>query len=286
MKSRLIINLLLLLLAIGLGLVVWLKPGQQPNQRLQLTTLDPRSIQLIRIDRQSGNSIELTRQNGQWWLTQPIKAAALNGKVERLLKISQISPPVSYPLDANALSRFGLLNPVVRLRFNDTHLAIGSTESMNARRYVSDDTQLYLVDDTFLHHLTAPIDDYLDTRLLADGVQITQLHTPKLQLQQTKNGHWQNLLQPNEELSADAVQMLFDEWRFARAIHVSHQPSSATIGDAVLITFSSGETKRFNVIRQQNEVILVANDTALAYTLSLDKYQKMSQLTKPTEPDA
>ena len=286
MKSRLIINLLLLLLAIGLGMVVWLKPGQQANQRLQLTTLDPQSIQLIRIDRQSGGRIELTRQNGQWWLTQPTKAPALNGKVERLLKISQISPPVSYPLDVNALSRFGLLNPVVRLSFNDTHLAIGSTESMNARRYISDDTQLYLVDDTFLHHLTAPIDDYLDTRLLADGVQITQLHTPKLQLQQTKNGHWQNLLQPNDELSADAVQMLFDEWRFARAIHVSHRPSSATIGDAVLITLSSGEKKRFSVIRQQNEVILVANDTSLTYTVSLDKYQKMSQLSKPTAPDA
>lgn len=286
MKSRLIINLLLLLLAIGLGLVAWLKPGQQQSQRLQLTTLDPHSIQLIRIERQAGDSIVFKHLNGQWRLTQPIKAAALNGKVERLLKISQIRPAVSYPLDANALSRFGLLNPMARLSFNDTHLAIGSTESMNSRRYISDDTQLYLVDDTFLHHLTAPIDDYLDTRLLADGVQITQLQTPQLQLQQNKSGHWQNLLQPNDEVSADAVQMLFDEWRFARAIHVSHRPSSTTIGEDILITLSSGETKGFSVIRQQNEVILVANDTPLAYTLSFDKYQKMSQLTKPTAPDA
>lgn len=285
MKTRLIINLLLVLLVTALGLIAWLKPGQEEAQTARLTTLDLTAINSISIEREQAETIQLSRDKNQWLITKPITALALAGKIERLIKISQITPPVRYPLESISLKEFGLKPPLVRIQFNEQALSIGGTESVHSRRYVSDDTQLYLLDDTFLHHLTAPLSAFIDTRLLPDGAQITSLQTPTIKLQKNKDNSWQNSLKPAEILSADAVQMLFDEWRFARAISVSTQWGNAP-GEEINLTLSNDQTLTFTLLRQANDVLLISSDKKLAYTLSVDKYQKMTTLTPIDDSDA
>ncbi|MDX2425183.1 MAG: DUF4340 domain-containing protein [Cycloclasticus sp.] len=285
MKKRLIINLLLVLLVTALGLVAWLKPGQEEALTVRVTTLDLAAINSISIEREQAETIQLRREKNQWLITKPITALALAGKIERLIKISQITPPVRYPLDSASLKEFGLKPPRARIQFNEQALSIGGTESVHSRRYVSDDTQLYLLDDTFLHHLTAPVTAFIDTRLLPDGAQISSLQTPTIKLQQNKDNSWQNSLKPAEKLSADAVQMLFDEWRFARAISVSTQWENAQ-GEEISLTLNNDQTLDFTLVRQPNDVLLISSDKKLAYTLSADKYQKMTTLTPIDDSDA
>lgn len=285
MKKRLILNLLLVLLVTALGLVAWLKPGQEEAQTVRLTTLDLAAINSISIEREQAETIQLRREKNQWLITKPITALALAGKIERLIKISQITPPVRYPLESAPLKELGLKPPLARIQFNEQALSIGGTESVHFRRYVSDDTQLYLLDDTFLHHLTAPLSAFIDTRLLPDGAQITSLQTPTIKLQKNKDNSWQNSQQPAEKLSADAVQILFDEWRFARAISVSTQWENA-LGEKISLTLSNDKTLTFTLLRQANDVLLISNDKKLAYTLSADKYQKMTTLTPIADSDA
>ncbi|HIF17843.1 MAG TPA: DUF4340 domain-containing protein [Cycloclasticus sp.] len=285
MKNRLIINLLLAVLVIALGAVAWLKPGQETPKETAVIPLNINAINTLRIDRKNTKSITLKRTNQQWYIAQPFKAPALVGKIERLLKISQIKPSVSYPLNTADFSRFGLDKPTASITFNNQTLSLGDTESVNSRRYASNDKQLFLLDDTFLHHLTAPIDAYIDSRLLPGSVQITGLQTPHINLQQNDGYIWKNLLAPSIELSSDSVQMLLDEWRFARAITVNHQLNEIKARD-IIVTFNKQQTLVFTLIENKNDVILIAKDSHLAYTFSKAKYKKMTTLPKLDEDDA
>jgi len=284
MKIRIIVNLLLIVTVISLGVIAWLKAGQQSSTS-RISTLDISAIERIKIIRETAKTIELQRLKSQWVITKPIAAPALTGKIERLIKISQITPPVTYPLKNKDLEPFGLKTPKVQLSFNNETLNIGRTESVHSRRYVSNDSKLFLLDDTFLQHLTAPVDAYIDTRLLADGTQITGLQTPQITLQRRADNTWQNPQAPSDELSSDVVQMLLDEWRFARAINVSSVVNQAT-SKPVVIHVSKGQPLHFRLIEQQNDIILISSEAQLAYTFSQAKYKKMTTLPRLDKPDA
>ena len=285
MRNRLIINVLLALIVIALGLTVWLKPGQKIDDKTNITQLDIEAINHIHIERKNAEAIELQLIENQWRLTQPIKALALAGKIERLLKMSQITPPSTYPLDTASNERFGLSAPMAILTFNKTTLTIGKTESVHSRRYVSNNKHLFLLDDTFLHHLTAPVNAFIDTRLLPDNIQITGLKATSIHLIQNDDNTWQNTFKPSAELSSDAVQMLLDEWRFARAIKVSHSSNQATTS-TIVISFSNHPTMTFNLFEQKDRVMLISTDTQIGYTLSREKYQKMISLPTLQDDDA
>jgi len=277
MKKRLIINLILLIVLLALVGLVWLKPGQETVKHQRLVNLGIKAISSMRIERSPTDIIELKKHQQRWVLSSPIKANALIGKVERLLKISQIEPPTNYPLDHSSMQRFGLQPPVARMSFNNMEVLIGKTEDVNARRYVSTGNQLFLLDDTFLHHLTAPLSAYIDNRLLPDDVQITALKTPSIQLQQTKDHSWRNSLKPKQTLSADAVQILFDEWRFARAISVNTTINEEQ-GESITLQFNNQSILHFILIKKPNTVLLINNDKQLAYSFSPEKYQQMTTL--------
>jgi len=277
MKKRLLTNLALLVLLLSLAGFIWLQSEQEVLPKQRLVNIDIKAINRIRIERLPMDTIELSKHQQHWTLSAPIKVNALAGKVELLLKISQITPPVSYPLDEASIQRFGLQAPIARISFNDTELLIGKTENVNSRRYISTGNQLFLVDDTFLHHLTAPLSAYIDNRLLPDDVQITALTTPSIQLQQAEDHSWRNLLKPKQELSADAVQILFDEWRFARAISVKTIVDNEQ-GETINLQFNKQESMHFSLIKKADTVLLINNDKQLAYSFSHQKYQQMTSL--------
>jgi len=285
MKSRLIINVVLAIVLIALGLIIALKPHPNTTVPSPLIAINSHDINSITIKRKGRGFLHFSLKNGRWVIDHPIQALALAGKIERLLKIAQIKPPVSYPLEGISLEDFGLLDPKVSLQFNNTNLNIGITESVHSRRYVSDDQQLYLLDDTFLHHLTAPLNAYIDTRLIPNNIQIVHLQTPSLDLQQKPDNSWVNTLSIGSDISADSVQILFDEWRFARAIKVTPQLQKAS-GKPIIITLSDQKRLEFTLLKGEKTVTLISSDNKLAYTFSHHKYRKMSTLPAIDPNDA
>ncbi len=285
MGKRLFINLLLFGLIVTLGLFIWLKPGQETSNKTRITSVNITDIQSIRIERLNNGTVVLEQQNNDWYITQPFHALALPGKIERILKISNISPPKTYPIDSSELKAFGLDSPTVKISFNNETLALGKTESVNARRYARNGQQLFLLDDTFIHLLTTPPHAYIDTRLFADNVQITGLQTAEFELLRHENNVWTYKKTPSIELSSDAVQMLLDEWRFARAIDVQYTPKR-TAGDIVSIHFNHGKSINFKLLQEKETVTLMSIDSSLTYTFSKDKYKKMMTLPAISDNDA
>jgi len=283
-KKRLLINLCLIVLITSLGLIAWLKPGQESTPETRITSLGISVIDSIRIERKNKGNLILKRKDRVWHITQPFNAPALPGKIERLLKISQIKPPVAYPLDESLLKQFGLRTPSVQLHFNNETLSIGKTESVHQRRYTRNGEQLFLLDDTFIHHLTAPAEAYIDTRLFTENIQITGLKTPEIDLQRNSDNIWNDAKKPSNAPAPDAVNMLLDEWRFARAIHVEHK-SEEIKGEAITLQLNN-KAIHFKLLRQADTVTLISTDSNLAYTLSSDKYKKMTTLPILDDSDA
>jgi len=284
MNKRLVINVLLIAFLCGLALIVWLKPGQQQEPPIKLTNIQPTAIHTISIQRKNADHIVMSLDGDQWKITSPIQAPALPSKIERLLKISQIKISTHYPIDNQSLEKFNLTQPNTKVSFNDTVLSIGNTEPVQHRRYVANTTSLFLVDDTFTHHLTAPISQYIDTRLFFDDVQITELKTPTLHLRRQPDNTWQtHPVNTQTPLSSDTVQTLLDEWRFARAINVNPKKIVHSKPD-IVVTLNNGNQHIFTLTKTSNGVTLTATDNQLNYHFSAEKYKSMTELT--SQPDA
>ena len=283
-NKRVLTNIVLAVCVCGLAAFTWLKPGRQLIDATRLTNLAPDSINRISIKRINTDSLELAKKEQQWQITSPLQALALPGKVERLLKISQIKALAEYPLDDTLRQNAGLLIAKTSISYNNTRLTLGGTEPVQSRRYVANSDTLFLVDDTFIHHLTAPIDAYIDTRLFTDNIQINELKTPELHIRRQQNNTWQTIssINPLTDLSADAVQILLDEWRFARAIRISIKETN--LAPSVTIILDNGERISLALSKQANGVSLTPTNSSLNYHFSDDKYKKMT--TVADQPDA
>ena len=284
MNKRVLTNIVLAVFVCGLAAFAWLQPGLQPDEATRLTPLDSSAIKRIVIERKNADTLELAKIKNQWQIISPIQALVLPGKVERLLKISQIKALAEYPLDNALLHSAGLLDAKTYVTYNNSLLTIGGTEPVQSRRYVANSDTLFLVDDTFIHHLTAPINAYIDTRLFADNVQINELKTPELHIRRQQDNTWQTVpsIRQTTDLSADAVQILLDEWRFARAIRISINKTDLT--PSVIITLDNGKRISFTLTKQPNGVSLTPESSSLNYHFSEDKYKKMTTLAD--QPDA
>ena len=278
MNKRLVINLLLITFLCGLVLIVWLKPGQQQEKPIKLTNIELSAIHTISIQRKNNDNIVIALENGRWNITSPIQAPGLTSRIERLLKISQINVTTHYPIENQPLEKFNLAQPNTKVNFNDTVLSIGNTEPVQQRRYVANTTSLFLVDDTFTHHLNAPLSQYIDTQLFSDDIQIKELKTPTIHLRRQPDNTWQTYpVNSIEPLSADAVQTLLDEWRFARAINVNFKKTVRKKPD-VIVTLNNGDKYTYILSKTPNGVTLTATDSQLNYHLSAEKYKNMTEL--------
>lgn len=290
MNNRLYINAALLLLLGGLSLLVLFDANQPPEKAPQLTTFDTSNIDNIQIKQKNGAQISFQLNNGNWRLTSPLSANALNEKIERLLKISQIKIQANYPLDSEQLNIFGLSSPIVELHFNDTKLLIGKIDPVNQRRYISRGSQLFLVDDTFLHLLTKNPNAYIDNRLLPDDAQIVGLTTSEFELIQQEDSSWVDALDTRsatpKTLSSDTVQILLDEWRFARAISVNETNTKDTNiqnthSEDIFLTMENGTNLHFVLRKTSSGAILSSPKHQLEYHISLNKLKLLLSL-----PDA
>lgn len=284
MNKRVLTNIVLAVFVCGLAVFAWLQPGLQPDDATRLTDLDSGDISRIVIERKNADTIELAKKENQWQITNPIKALALPGKVDRLLKISQIKALAEYPLDNTLSQNAGLVDAKTSITYNKSLLTLGGTEPVQSRRYVANADTLFLVDDTFIHHLTAPIGAYIDTRLFAGNIQINELNTPELHIRRQQDSTWQTVssISKTTDLSADAVQILLDEWRFARAIRISVKKTD--LKPNVIITFDNGKSVQFKLTKQPSGISLTPANSSLNYHFSDDKYKKMTTLTD--QPDA
>lgn len=278
MKSRLLLNLVLLVIIVVLGALAFFEPGKKKADNTPLAAVDENALSSITL--KNKDTITFEKKDGHWRLAAPFQAPANEIRVRQLIDIAKSNVEVEYPVQGEDLAKFELDKPQATLTLGSTTLVFGGSDPINMRRYVRAGDKLDLVNDNFFHHLTASATDYVDKKLLPDNAKIKEISIPGLKATLGADGKWvkepaDSKINPSELVSA---------WTTARAIDVKRLEKPAP-GDAVRIVLAEGGPLEFLVTQREPELMLARQDLGLQYELTAETARALLALPK-AEPGA
>jgi hypothetical protein len=267
MSARNLLNLALVAIAIILGLVVYFKPGLEPEPTTQpLTTLlAPEEASGIHIDRITRDPLSFIKRSDRWYLMnneQELPASIF--QVQALLRLLNTTSTRRYAADTVDLKALGLEPPQATVTIDDVEILFGNTEQLENNRYALVDETVHLVDDRYQHLVNADWTNFVERGLVPADRIIRTLQLPDMTLTFTDSNQWQ-LSPGNQDISADAVQQLLDHWKNASALYARRYDGSKS-DETVTLEFSdTPETLTFRVIARSPELVLARPDWGIQY---------------------
>lgn len=249
-KRRLLINLLMLSLVAGLGGIVWWSGQGEESGTQGLVALDPQQIQQIAIERRQPEdgvaTIRLEKQGEAWMMRQPQSVPANAVRLRQLFTF--LNEPVSGDYDAAGqdLAGFGLQPGAATLRFNQEQFVLGNTNSVSGKRYVLHNNRVKLLSEAVFSSLTGDWVNFVSLNLLGAEAVVKAVTLPA------------GFIQTDELVSS---------WQQASAIRLEpfNQPPTPAAQEQVELALQSGETLRFLLLGQGEEVILGQPERGIRY---------------------
>lgn len=278
MRSRLLLNLALLLAVILLALLVIRTPENDASLNPpRLTSLRPEDVNRIELQRHNAEPVSLYKQGDTWYMQEPYALAANDYRVQALLRLLQAGYATEHDIDTLDPARYGLDQPRASLTYNDTlTIEFGDTEPLSQQRYLRIEDRLYLLPDTHYYHTASPATGYLSHALLPAG-RITALRLPDLQLR-LQDGQWQ--LQPaHEDISADVLTELVTNWRNAQALRLEpYQVDTLPAADIHVQLEGEEDPVRFTLEQRDGQMRLLRHDVKMHYFINDEIRQQLLQL--------
>ncbi len=288
-NPKTLLNIFLALMLVGLLALVIYEPGktESPDTK-KLTVLDPDTVQKISIERLGRPSLLLTKKSGHWQMQKPLIMPANAGRIQQLLKITQAKSIANYAMSRVDTNQLQLDTPSLSLKLDDVLLRFGTTDALGGSRYVQVGNTVHLITDKYSHLMKGAATEFVSPALLPQGSVIEKLILPDLRLTQ-QDGHW-SVDGHEADADADAIQMLLDEWRHARAFRVSLiDKNEAIVKESVVITISKNidsigkQVLRFTVLRSAAGIILQRAELGIQYHLPLEAGQRLLALPATAE---
>ncbi len=278
MARRLLLNLMLAIVVLGLALFIYIDPDKATDDnRSAISNIHPDSVSSIKITRLQDEPLSFVKRDGQWFIDGQTEFRADDFQVSTLLALVRSVTDRKYPASTLDLKPMGLMPPLVNISFDDARFDIGTTEPIDRNRYVMHDTTVYLVPDRFQHLLNARYTNFIDRRLLPPGAVVTSLELPGLSLQRDSDMNWQ--LQPEDKtVGADAIRTLVSDWENARALYV--REASGYQGETLRVHLQGvDEALEFTLQRDYKDIILSRPDRGIQYHLAGDAGLKLLEFT-------
>ncbi len=280
MKNRWLLNIGLVVLIGALMLLAVYRPGaRQEPEGPPLTALSPDSIQRIRLLRPKQAQIVLEKTGEDWRLSAPRAARANSYRVNELVQLASTRVPTRFPAVPAELGKYGLDNPLATLFLNDTEIRFGGMHPLDSRLYVLHDGQVQLIPSSAFRAATAPLNDFLNSGLLAEKTKPVAFKFPAFSLKQNEQGAWVRT-PALAALSSDRINRFVDEWRYAQALSVAPYAGKPA-QERVTITIADGDKTRtleLRVLARKPEFIVYRKDENLEYHFPEDIGSRLMQL--------
>jgi hypothetical protein len=268
MKSRIILNLVLFTLVLGIGLLLYFNPQSNAPSEYRLSTLQAGEIKRITIDKPAGFSLE--KRDGGWIITSPFKARADAVQVDRLLDILSASSKQRFP--ANDLARFDLDQPQARLTLGEQTFSFGALNPLTQDQYVATAGNVYLEPPRYGAAAAMPLNNLLNHQLLGDTEIPTAFDLPGYKLTRV-NGTW-TVSPASAQLSQDQLNRFADGWRHAYSI-ASEPAKPAPGAQQIKITLDKGGSLLLQILQKQPQLILLRDDEMIAYRFPDDVARRL-----------
>ncbi|MGE0081419.1 MAG: DUF4340 domain-containing protein [Thiohalomonadaceae bacterium] len=283
MRSRLLLNLVLVVVVAVLGAIAFFEPAlDEDGGPVAITALEVNDIATLRVERSNGSAVAFARRDGVWWMVEPVEAVASDYRVQSVLNIARADSLARYDVAEADLAKLGLEPPELRVIYNgDTVIAFGAQAPMDQRRYVRIGDEVHLVSGSGYYHLVGHYPTFVDTALLPPGARITALHLPGLDLVQREQA-WTVSPQP-VDFSMDAVNVLLEHWRHTRALDVTrHQPRRSR--GSVRVALADGGEITFAIMAREPELVLARPELGLEYRLTAESAERLFTLPATPSP--
>lgn len=269
MRSRLLINLLLLLLAIGLGTFLFVDEIDQ-NGTYKLSNLATESITRISIHHREREAI-LERQDQQWRMTKPVDIAANQFRIKTLLNLLGTSSHAQYKTDGLDLEKYGLDQTNTYISFNDFKIVFGMLNPINQLRYVMAGNELHLIDDHYYPLLSSQIGTLIARELLPADANISQLILPELTLSRTATGLWQSSI----DLPSDAIVEAIYQWTHKQAFAVHDYVQRESLGEIQVYLENVAAPILFSIADVEPWLIIARPELNIEYHFNLEDYDAL-----------
>ena len=266
MKSKVLVNLLLVLLLTGLVLYAYLRPKTQSDPGIKLTELKRDDITRITVERRGSPTIQLQKRDGGWRISAPLQTRADPIQVDRLTDIATAS--AKHKLPPGDPGRYELDPPQVKLTLNDQVFAFGRVNDVTYEQYVATAGAVYLVAPFYGYGIPAEVTKLASRKLLDDAEVPVTFDFGRYRIVKDDRGTWTiegaYPAQQGKPLSQDDFNRWADEWRFTSSLGA--EPRRSTRGKAHLIVqFKDGKKVPMEIVQKQPDFLLVRSDENMQY---------------------
>jgi hypothetical protein len=266
MKSRVLLNLLLLLGIVVLGLVARFEPGiEAPPDSAAITTLKADDVHRIHINRPVRDDLVLERKTGQdWQIERPVPLPADDFKVRALTRLAEQQPVRSYPANEMDLAELQLAPPYASAILNDTAIEFGNLDPIDQLRYVRVRDRVYLIPDNYLPLMETGFSQFVRLQLFDPQARIESVSVPGLTVD---HGGKDWRVEPQQAVSADALEQFFKIWQTASAISIQPADPEKTGEPVEIRLHDNPEPVALQIIAREPALVLARPDWGIQYRM-------------------
>lgn len=279
MNSRVLLNIVLLIVALLLAALAYFRPGLEPPAGAQpLTALTPAQIGRVAIRRPGREQIVLERHDDGWRLSAPLSARANSFRLDTLLQVAQTQVHGGFAVQGRDLAEYHLQEPAAELQLDDVTITFGDTEPLNRYRYVRIADRVSLISDPYYQVFVDPV-ALVSLQLLPPDARLEAIRLPDVVLQQRSDGVWQSA--GSKPWDADRIASLVEAWQHAQALRVSRYQGDATL-PRMQLRFQDGAALEFEIVSDEDELVLGEPRSGLRYHFGATQAEQL--LGRTAEP--
>lgn len=274
MKNRLLLNVLLLLLVIGIAAFLYFKPKtvEDKPEQFKLSTLKADEITRIEVSLRKGTPVVLEREGEQWFLTAPFRARADNFEARRLADLVRAVSDQKLP--ATDLGRFELEPPFATVILDKQTFTFGTINRMLKAQYVMTGDAVFMVNPQYAQAIPPQPERLADNRLwTTPEQQIVGVELPKFKVEQV-DGNWVVTPKPPITPTQDDLNRFIDEWKLSSGTLT--QPAKLKPSkEQAIVRMKDGKSVTVNLASRDPEFIVIRPDEGLQYHLSRETARRM-----------
>lgn len=281
--KRLILNLALLVVVLGLGVLIWWdRDREEPGP--PLTPLKAEQVTRIVLEHPGQAPVRLEKHDGAWRLTAPVQAATDGFEVNGILALAdqELKATLDAGVDVKALE----LEPAkYRVTLNDVAIDVGGSEPIKFRRYVRSGGVIGLIEDPPSAALDADFSDLVSKSVVPQGVSLRRLELPGLVLEKNAEGAWSS----PQQGSASTAQLaqLVESWKNAKAMwNAPMEAGDEQAGEAFTLVLDDGRSLALRVLARDPQLVLANPAARVRYTLSKALADELFKIPAPPSASA
>jgi hypothetical protein len=280
MKSRWLVNVLLLALVLGIGVFLKFRPQQEVAKETayEVSTLKLATFTKVSVEFPAKAPVAFEKVEGYWYLDKPYKARADQMLVMRILSL--VAAKSTQKFQATDLTQFGLDQPKLKLKFDNEEFDFGTFNPVTSEQYVAYNGLVYLLPVSYAENAQSPVEEYLDKSPFKPDEQKKIIGFDFSHLEQWEevrlnvdfaDGKWKASPEKAKPTQNEMNEWFYSYWRSVSVQRVEpYTPDRKTTYPSFEVKLNDGHKVHLDKIQESPELLLGRPDEGMIYHVPPD----------------